>query len=465
MARSFAISRANPIHFRIDTGNNAVNSGKSYDENYLYPDIGTFYKSTRLWAIGIGSQLYKCTDTTVVQVDYDDDSTGYKLLCEFYDREGNFHGIIAYTQPFPLYQQYHNLEVDFSRLTCPGCYYIKIVTAEPSAGVALDWAGNGGFNDSVTWNQNWSSGSGLNTTARETVIVQAGASSAQITANGTPSTINAQLFRTDNQQAVQADTVYELTGYVYVPTVNPFGGVNDVIRYEVISSTDAIVLEEDVFTIGSDPYDTWTQIGIKFRVGQDTSIQFQILLVNSGGSTQTPQANGTMYIDTHRMDLFESFEQARSELIDLVSDDSQSNHVLVAYSAEAAQYGIYADDTVLTFWMMYRAPLNWGRFEYTTDVNGEDYDTFRDALGDYVNTGGAPVKVRTIAGDFLPPYMVEILQLSTLFSSVVVESIPYTRTDQDISIDYPGDGNFGAYASVEFKMALDNYDYKGGTCP
>ena len=451
MAKTLEISVANPLYFRIETGSGAINEGAAFLDNYLYSEIGDYFGCEILPVDSMPGQCWNCGDAIIFQVYYDDDRTGDVLYARI--NEAASGGII-----FDMVAPFSNTNfivfaADLSGLPCPGCYQVEIVSAVPDSGVFLDWGTIGTFEDKKTWDDNWSTGSGLNTRSRSAAQAQAGTYSAFIQAPLSPTSVSGQILITTNQQTVTANAVYEISGYVYHNSALPFGSAGQLIEWTIFSST-AQIISETVFTIGTDPDDQWVRISVLFSAGSDTSIQFQIML-SDGSSAVAPLGLGSLFTDTHRMDLYVQTVEATSEPQSVQEDCGCT--ALVSYTGTSFQFGMMFDN-VTPLIHYYRAPLNVAPMRMESDP--DTVERKKSTAGEWANIAYSAQKVRTIQSDMVDGHTYEKLALTTQFESVTLNGVKVTRTAEEISEEVLNDG--AAYR-LQFELVTD-YGYRRGGC-
>ena len=437
MAKTLTISPANPIWFRIETGGGTINTGLYLYQNYLYDDIQAFYNCAGLMPVENIEACIDCSDTLVFQVYYDDDATGDDI----YARISDVNGVVAImTQTAPFSDtEYKLFTLDLTGLACGECYFVEVLTTVADAGVTVDWGDSGTFENLVTWADFWSSGSGLNIRAQSNTYAQAGTYSAKITAPGAPTATSGQLVRTDNQQAVTAWTVYEISGYIYIDSgaVN-IGSAADRIEWDVLSSSpDVAILSNTYYTVGTDPEDAWFEVKLLFVASTDILIQYQLRL-SDGSAAVAPTANGIVYTDTHKIDLYADTTEATSETFKL--QDGCACTSKVQYTGTEFQFGMMFDG-VAAFTPQIRVKLNRGRFQMNSDP-----DTFtnkRNTLGQWTAIASAPQPVHEVITDMMQPWQCRLLALATLFESVLIDGVKYTRNNGNFEIDWTDKGEGG----------------------
>jgi hypothetical protein len=453
---TLTISKANPIHFRIETDTvGGINENGVFPDNYLYPDITTFFNCEGMPMLdGIGTQVYNCTDTTDIQVDFD--STGMTnpgLILRYRDSDGILGENVIPTTPYTGQSTYHNFNLDFSVPKCDKCYDLEISSYEIDTGLTVLWGDNGTFENAGTWNSNWTPNG--NARAQDGVIFQGGAFSAKMTAGGAPVAADGKFCEVTSSFTLTAHRVYTLAGYIYDDGTNSFTVDGNLVRWVITGLSDYTIISETTVTPSVDGRDQWHQVSITFATGAQTNAFFTLQHQTAGGTLTAPQASGIIYTDTHTLSRATEYLEATSEAISLCDDNKCT--VLVEYYGDNPQFNLYYDDNDYAARMRYRVDMRMAKFKF----EDEDQNNYKKSDGTFQAIASYPTKIYTGEAFQQPPYMAEIVELSSLHDNFTIDGLTYSRNDSEFSPEWSDDGH---YCAFEVDLKLSGYDYDKSLC-
>jgi hypothetical protein len=469
MATEFSISPANPIHFRTETGANAINSGSYYPGNYLYEDLEDFYNCEKLNPIQGHEQCFELTDETAIQVTYDTDTQApifpltEIIWAELYNSAGTHISSLPYTRPYSSNQKIWNFAADWAdEITVPesnDCFYIEIKTPETDSQVSVPWGDNGTFENAGTWNVGWTSGSTPNTTARSGAQAHGGSWSAQIDTANPPLLGDADFFISTSTITLVAGNTYTFGVFVYEPSIQPFTNAGDEVRWDLFDFTDATVLFEKRVEFLVDGQDAWHALVITFRCGSITNGDVKLVnVVKSTGARSTPIFPGTLYIDDFLFSLETERIQATSENFG-VQTACPCTSLVEYYAGEGSietEMGLTFHEASEALRFRYRVPVNFLKFRYDGDFRRDDQSDGTRRASYY-----RPKKIYEFETGIIAPHLVEIIVLSANIRVWNVDNIRYAPDSGSIEPEPVSDGT--GY-KLKMDMVLSGYTWQTNNC-